>query len=241
MNSIPTPSKSEGVGLADRVGFLAAISTAILAAISLGMAVTTPPRTGPFAAAKSAIPYPYTAAAKFVPRDFLWMYPSLLMMLAFLVLAACLRFRGEGDRQIFGSVGLALAVSSFVVISIDYFIQLRTVQPSLRRGEADGLTIISQYNPHGIFIALEELGYLLMGLSFAFLAFTLGHSRLERITRRVFLIASVLMVAAFVGMSLYFGFGLEYRFEVSAISVAWLTLIIAGSILAKMFNRPVRT
>ena len=31
------------------------------------------------------------------------------------------------------------------------------------------------------------------------------------------------MVAAFVGMSWYFGFGLEYRFEVTAISITWLT------------------
>ncbi len=162
------------------------------------------------------------------------------MMLAFLVLATSLRLRGDDLRQIYGSVGQGLAVSSFIVISIDYFIQLRTVQPSLRRGESDGLAIISQYNPHGVFIALEELGFLLMGLSFAFLAFTLGHSRLERNIRRVFLIASVLLVGTFVGMSLYFGLGLEYRFEVSAISITWLTLIVSGAMLAKLFYRPNR-
>jgi hypothetical protein len=27
-------------------------------------------------------------------------------------------------------------------------------------GETDGLSILTQYNPHGIFIALEEIGYL---------------------------------------------------------------------------------
>jgi hypothetical protein len=113
-------------------------------------------------------------AAQFVPRDFLWMYPALLMMLAFLVFAACVRERGVGGRKVFGTIGSSLAVASFTIIAIDYFIQLRTVQPALLRGEWDGLAILSQYNPHGVFIALEELAFLAMGLSFAFLALALG-------------------------------------------------------------------
>jgi len=37
-----------------------------------------------------------------------------------------------------------------------------------------------QYNPHGVFLALEELGYLLMSLSFLFMAPVFaGRSRLE--------------------------------------------------------------
>ena len=168
------------------------------------------------------------------------MYLALLMMLAFLVLAACVREHAADDRKVFGTIGLCFAVVSFAVIALDYFIQLRTVQPALLRGELDGLTIISQYNPHGVFIALEELGFLVMGLSFAFLAFALGSSRLERVTRWVYLVSSALMVAAFVGMSWYFGFGLEYRFEVTAISIGWLTLMISGVLLAFVFRRAAR-
>jgi hypothetical protein len=229
---------TDRTSLADRVGFWAAILTALLAAISFGVAATTPPRTGPFAAPGSAIPYPYAAAARFVPRDFVWMYLALLMMLAFLVLAACVRHRAVDDRKVFGTIGLCLSAVSFTVIAMDYFIQLRTVQPALLRGELDGLAILSQYNPHGAFIALEELGFLVMGLSFAFLALALGSSRLERVTRWVYLVSSALMVAAFVGMSWYFGFGLEYRFEVTAISIGWLSLMISGLLLAFVFRRP---
>jgi cytochrome b subunit of formate dehydrogenase len=76
-----------------------------------------------------------------------------------------------------------------------------------------------------------------MGLSFAFLALALGSSRLERITRWVFSASSALIVAAFAGMSLYFGFGLESRFEVTAISLGWLTLMISGVLLAFVFRR----
>jgi len=228
---------SERAGLTGRAGFWAAVLTALLAAISFGVAVTTPPRTGPFAAAGSALAYPYAAAARFVPRDFVWMYPALLMMLAFLVLAACVRERAAGERKLFGTIGLCLAAVSFAVIAMDYFIQLRTVQPALRRGELDGLAILSQYNPHGVFIALEELGFLVMGLSFAFLALALSASRLERVTRWVYLASSALVVAAFVGMSWYFGLGIEYRFEVTAILIGWLTLMISGSLLAVIFRR----
>ena len=95
------PSKvTDAAGLVDRTGFWAAILTALLAVASFGMAVTTPPRTGPFAAPGSAIPYPYAAAARFVPHDFVWMYPAVLMMLAFLVLAVCVRERQVDDRGV---------------------------------------------------------------------------------------------------------------------------------------------
>ena len=223
-----------------RVGMWSAAATAALAAVSFGVAATTPPRTGPFAAPGTAIAYPYSTAARFVPRDFIWMYLALLMMLAFLVLAVCIRERAADDCKVFGTVGLSLAIVAFTVIGMDYFIQLRTVQPALLRGELDGLAILSQYNPHGVFIALEELGFLVMGLSFAFLALALGSSRLERATRWVFLVSSALTVAAFVGMSMYFGFGLEYRFEVTAISIGWLTLMISGSLLVFVFRRLVQ-
>jgi hypothetical protein len=229
-----------GPGLRDRVGFWAATLTAVLAAASFGVAATTPPRTGPFAAAGTALAYPYAAAARYVPRDFVWMYLALLMMLAYLVLAACVRERAAGGRRLPGTVGLCLAAVSFAVIALDYFIQLRTVQPALLRGELDGLVIISQYNPHGVFIALEELGFLTLGLSFAFLALALGPSRLERVTRWVYLVSAGLIVAAFVGMSWYFGLGIEYRFEVAAIALGWLTLTVSGVLLALAYRRPMR-
>ena len=229
---------TDRASLADRAGFWAAILTALLAAVSFGVAATTPPRTGPFAAPGIAIPYPYAAAAQFVPHDFVWMHLALLMMLAFLLLVACVRERALDDRRVFGTIGLCLSAVSFTVIAMDYFIQLRTVQPALLRGELDGLAILSQYNPHGVFIALEELGFLVMGLSFAFLAFSLGSSRLERTTQLVYLVSSTLMIAAFVGESWYFGFGLEYRFEVTAIAIGWVTLVISGLLLAFVFRRP---
>jgi hypothetical protein len=220
-----------------RVAFWAATLTAGLAAVSFGVAVTTPPRTGPFAAAGSALGYPYSAAAEFVPRDFVWMYPALLMMLAYLVLAACIRSRASGPHGLFGSIGQSLAIVSFAVITIDYFIQLQTIQPGLLGGEGADLAALTQYNPHGVFVALENLGFLVMGFSFLFLGLSLGRERLQRATRWVLVVSFALSLLAFVGMSLYFGLDLEYRFEVAVITIDWLTLIAAGVLLALVFRR----
>lgn len=227
--------KARSAGLRG-LGMWSAVTTAILAAVAFGVAVTTPPRTGPFAAPGTTIAYPYSAAARFVPGDFLWMYLALAMMLGFVVLAACIREHAT-SRRLFGTVGLSVAVASLTVIASDYFIQLRTVQPSLVRGELDGLAIISQYNPHGVFIALEELGLLLAGISFFFLALALGSSGLERWARWVLLTSSGLVVASFVGLSLAFGLSVEYRFEVAGIMIVWLTLLVAGLILTFVFAR----
>ena len=218
------------------LGTWSAVATAILAAVAFGVAATTPPRTGPFAAPGTAIGYPYSAAARFVPGDFLWMYLALAMMFAFVVLAACVRELGAG-RHLFGTLGLSLAVAALAVIASDYFVQLRTVQPALVRGEFDGLAILSQYNPHGVFIALEELGFLLAGVSFCFLAFALGSSRLEHWIRGVLLASSALLVASFIGLSAVFGLGIQYRFEVAAITIVWLTLSVVGVMFAFLFAR----
>ena len=53
------------------VGMWSATVTALLAVVAFGVAATTPPRTGPFASPGTAVAYPYSAAARFVPRYFI--------------------------------------------------------------------------------------------------------------------------------------------------------------------------
>ena len=73
----------------DRLGLWVAIWTAVLAAISLVMAVTTLPRSGPYCQS-GCVGYPYTDAAAFVPRDYLWIYPAIVLTLLALVLVECI-------------------------------------------------------------------------------------------------------------------------------------------------------
>jgi hypothetical protein len=56
-------------------------------------------------------------------------------------------------------------MATFVLIT-DYFIQVSVIQPSLLAGETDGISILSQFNPHGIIKVLEEIGLMFMILSF---------------------------------------------------------------------------
>ncbi|MGZ4475348.1 MAG: hypothetical protein ACXVWW_06555, partial [Nocardioides sp.] len=62
-----------------RTGRVAAALTAVSAVVSLAVGVTTPARSGPYCRS-GCVGYPYTDAAAFVPRDYLWMYPALAMV-----------------------------------------------------------------------------------------------------------------------------------------------------------------
>ena len=67
------------------------------------------------------------------------------------------------------------------------------------KGETEGIALISQYNGHGIFIAMEELGYIIMGLSFLFLTPVFNRiNRLERTIRWCFPAPFILLIFAVV-------------------------------------------
>jgi hypothetical membrane protein len=94
--------------------------------------------------------------------------------------------------------------------------------------------LITQFNPHGLFIVVEELAYLLMGLSFLCMApLFVGGDRLQRSIGIIFALALPLMLLALALISLQHGLGREYRFEVAAISIAWTVLIVNPLLLAR--------
>lgn len=83
-------------------------------------------------------------------------------------------------------MGASFALVSAAVLIADYYVQLSVIQPSLTNGETDSVAMLTQYNPHGIFIAVEELGHLALSLSFLFSGLSLGRAGLEKWARRVF-------------------------------------------------------
>jgi hypothetical protein len=222
---------------ARRFSFWTAAFMSVLAAVTLTVGVTTPPRSGPFCLS-SCVVYPYTDIAAFFPRDYLWMYPSMLLMPLFVVVMACIHHYAATEKKIFSLIGLSFAGMAAAVITIDYFIQLSVIQPILLSGETAGLALISQYNPHGIFIALEALGYVLMGVAFGFAGVVFaGPGRVERAIRWLFTVGCGLVIGGFIVLSLVYGNGLEYRFEVFVITIDWLVLIVSGALLSVVFRR----
>ena len=124
-------------------------------------------------------PYPFTSdviAAQW-PGDYLWMYPAMLLMLVFVVVLAAVHEYAPADRKIFSLVSVCLASIAAAVLLITYFIQVKVMQPSLEMGQLDGWPMLTMYNPNGVFIALEELGYLLMSLALAVLAPVFMHKQ----------------------------------------------------------------
>jgi hypothetical protein len=107
------------------------------------------------------------------------------------------------------------------------------VQPAVLPGELDDLAPCTQYKPHGVFIAREEAGYLLMRAAFPFAGLALStDSRVVRAVRTIFLLGFAFVVTTFVALSGLYGFDVAYRFVVAAISIDWTLLIAAGALLA---------
>jgi len=224
---------------ATTLGFWAAVATAVSAAIALGLGVTTPPRSGSNCSS-DCITAPYTDAAAFVPRDYLWVYAASMMVLLFVVLVAGVHHAVVESHRVFSQVALSFAVIAAVAAVLDYAVQLTVLQPALLKGELDGLSLWSMYNPHGVFIALENAAYLLMAVSFVFLAAALPKvGGVVRAARVVLVAAGAIVVLSSVLLAVQYGRDLDYRFEVLAIGVDWLALIVAGALLAIGFRKDV--
>ncbi len=223
-----------------RLGFWVAILMVVSGVTAFTSAVATPPISGPFCRS-GCVTYPYTDVASFVPHDYIWMYPGILLTPLFVIVMTCIHYHADDENKIFSQIGLCFAVISAAAITTDYFIQLAVIQPSLIKGETEGLALFSQYNPHGIFIALEDLGYLMMSVTFLFAGASFAKDeKLERRIRWVFILSSLVSIGAFVVLALIYGQNLEYRFEVTIITINWITLILAGIMLSVFFKRTTR-
>ena len=216
------------------LGFWSAVLTAVLAAASFAVGVTTPPRSGPFCAS-SCVTYPNTDVAAFIPADYNWLYPTLLLAPIFVVLMACIHAHAADDRKLFGQIAVCFAVMYAGVIALDYFTQFTVVIPSLLSGETAGLSLFTQYDPHGFFVALEGLGYLMMSAAFLFSAGVFSGGRIERALRWLFIISFIVAIGALAGLS-----WLKYdivAFEVAILLINWITLIVSGALLSLWFRR----
>lgn len=225
---------------ASRLGFWFSILMAAVTFTALALAVTTLPMSGPFCQS-GCVSYPYEDVAAFVPHDYIWMYAAIFMAPIFVMLMACIHNYAPDDKRIFSQAGLAFALIYAALMSMNYIIQIEVMQPSILKGEMDGLVLFSQYNPHGIFIALEDLGYLMMSLAFFCSAWVFTRSdKLGRALRNLLTISPLLAFAAYIALSLIFGKNIEYRFEVLIITLNWLTAIGMGILLSVYFKRAAR-
>lgn len=223
-----------------QLGFFAAIATAVVTTGTFVIAFLTPPLSGPFCEGP-CFEYPYSDITARFPRDYFWMYPAMAVSLLSLALVICIHHYARSEKKIFSHLGVSLASMSAAILIADYFLQVSVIQPALLNGETDGIALWSQFNPHGLFIALEEIGYLLMNLALLSIAPVFsGKSGMDRAIRFVFVTAAILAFSALVAVSATYGILREYIFEVIIISIVWLELIISSALLARVFGKMIR-
>jgi len=222
---------STGSRPALRVGSALALTMSALTVFTWALAMTALPND---------VPYPFAGdviAAEW-PGDYLWMYPAMLLMVLFIAFFASVHEYAPPTRKIFSQIGLCLAVLASAVLLGIYFIQVTVMQPSLEKGQLDGWAMLTMYNPNGVFIALEELGYLLMSLALVCLVLVFTQrNRVERTLRWLLFGSFATAVAALIGISVARGIDRGYVFEITAISIVWLTLIVAGPLVAVVLRR----
>lgn len=222
-----------------RLALLAALTLAGSAAAALGLAITlAPARSGPNCLSADCVEYPYTDVAAFAPQDYWWMYPAAVLPVAFYAFVVAARRSAPPRRRYLAELVAGLALAALVVLTLTYGIQLMAVQPSLLKGESEYLSLWSQYNPHGLFIATESLGYLLFCLALLGLAGVVpgvdGFARGLRWTSGGLGGLGVLALPLLAGR---LGTNLEYHYEVASLLCAWLASIVLGILAAVLAFR----
>lgn len=199
---------------ASLVGFYSAILTTVLTIVTFGFAMIAIPISGANCPG-DCVDYPYLDTASQYPKDFLWMPLAILLVLAYVTLVVSIHFCAPRQKKIFSQVGLSFALIAAGILVSDYYIQFSAIPMSLQDSESEGLAMLIQYNPHGVFIALEELGYLLMSLSFLFMAIAFAKKdRLDTAVRWVFIIGFILAIVLLAVISAIYRLERLDRFEV---------------------------
>ena len=221
-------SKGFRMSYTARLGFWSAILTATFAAAFLGMGLFGSSYT-------EGINYPYVLTA-IRPIDYAVWYPACFLALSVVVLTICIHRKAAPDKKIFSQIALSFVLIYAGLTVSDFFVQWTVVLPSIASGETAQLSLFSIYNPHGIPIAIESLGYLLLDSALLFLVPVLsGRNRLERSLRWLFVAGFALVIGAFCVLSLA-GDSIVV-FEVVAVTINVVILITAGASLSLRFRR----
>jgi hypothetical protein len=131
--------------------------------------------------------------------------------------------------------GVCFAAIGAGALVVDYGVQLTVAQPALLAGEIDGLSLWSQYNPHGIFIALEDIGYATMALALLLLGLVLWagkRSRSVQVAAWAFTVSGAATLILLPVLAAAYRSNLDYRFEVYSLLITWLGLICGGLALS---------
>lgn len=166
------------------------------------------------------------------------MLPGVLLAPLFAVVCVCLHFCVPSRLKPLSLLAVGFSLLSTGIIALDYAVQVLALQPALRHGEMDGVAFFTQYNPHGVFIVLEDLGYLLLAIAFLFVGIAVpSEIRPGKSLRWALLSASALSSVILVAFAVLFGVNMALPFELAIITVVWIALAVTGVLSAMLFRR----
>jgi hypothetical protein len=150
-------------------------------------------------------------------------------------------FLAPQEKKIYSFISVAFALMASLILMTNYHVQSAVIPISMMKNQTEGIALLTQYNGHGVFIALEEMGFTLMSLAFFFLSFTFPFkTRLEKAIRVVLSAPFIANVLIFVILFAQYGIDRDYRYEVAAISTDWLAAIIIGILAGVYLMKTVR-
>lgn len=155
-------------------------------------------------------------AEAFSQMRVLYIYPSLVLPLAFIALLACLHYSVPPEKRVWTLIALAVGVLYAAMASINYNIQAVAVRQSLAAGETAGIEMFLPDNPRSIFGALAN-SYVYLSLSMVAAGFAFESRGLQRWVRRL-LFAQLLTALAMVGTTM---FDLPYGLFIAG-SMVWV-------------------
>jgi hypothetical protein len=218
-------------------GYYSAFLVSVMTLITFGFAMTAIPSSGPYCVG-NCMSYPFDDTLFYYPRDYYWMYLAIFQLFAFVIFIVSNHYIANSAKKMFTFLSTTFTLISSTVLLITYFTQFSVVPISFVQGEKEGIALISMYNDHGLFIALEELGYITMSIALFFLAFAFSkNTKTEKAIRIILVSQLFLNVLAFVFYSVKFGIDRSYRFEIATITINWLVLIFVGILIGLHFKR----
>ncbi|MBN2274144.1 MAG: hypothetical protein JXK95_07415 [Bacteroidales bacterium] len=222
-------------------GYYSSFLLSFLTLVTSGFAMTAIPSVGPYCP-ENCMEYPFPDILLYYPRDYYWMYLAIFQLFAFVIFIVTNHYIVHAAKKLYTFLSISFALISSTVLLIAYFTQFSVVPISVMKGETEGIALITQYNEHGLFVAMEELGYIAMSIALFFLAFAFaGNSRAEKIIRIILISQLILNLVAFVFYSIQFGIERSYLFEVATITINWLVIIIVGIMTGFHYRKSIKT
>lgn len=124
-------------------------------------------------------------AEAFSPLRLLYVYPSLILPLSFIVLLVCIHLSLPEEKHIWSLISLALGILYATMASINYNIQVVAVRQSLAAGETMGIEMFIPDNPHSVFNAMAN-SYVYLSLSMVAAGFAFENQGLQQWIRWIF-------------------------------------------------------